>query len=181
VDVDRTLRLYRNDTANAGKWLTIKLDPVASNRDGIGTLVKLIAGGKQQMRQVLGGSSGHGQDELLVHFGLGTNSAASWLGIYWPSGIIDQYTNVPANALFSATEQPPFPAGLPAGASPDQPGASWTSVSGTTYRLQLASQLHPPGWTDCSPPFTSTTNGISTLTVETNVEGALFFRVIQIE
>ncbi len=99
-----SLRLYQNNTANAGHWLQVDLNAIYSNRDAIGTLVQVTAGGETMMRQVLGATSGHGQDSLVPHFGLGEATSATSVVILWPSGIVDTLLDVPADQVVTVTE-----------------------------------------------------------------------------
>jgi hypothetical protein len=99
-----SLRLYQNNTANAGHWLQVDLNAIYSNRDAIGTLVQVTAGGETMMRQVQGATSGHGQDSLVPHFGLGTVTSATSVVIRWPSGIVDTLSDVPADQVVTVTE-----------------------------------------------------------------------------
>ena len=86
--------LLRNDTASGNHWLTIRTLGINSNRDGIGTRVRLVAGGQQQLREVAAGSSYLSHNSLWLTFGLGPSVAVDTLTIRWPSGLIDQYTQV---------------------------------------------------------------------------------------
>ena len=87
--------LYRN-TANANHWLRVELAGSQSNRNGIGSLLKGIAGDLRQTRQILGGK-GYDQDELVAHFGLGQRTQMDTLEIRWPSGQVDALANIPAD------------------------------------------------------------------------------------
>ena len=98
------LRLFRNDTNNAGHWIQIRLEARHSNADAIGTLVRLETAKRQLQRQVLGGTSSHSQDQLPVHFGLYTDTTAETIDIQWPSGIWDMLTNVAGDRLITVYE-----------------------------------------------------------------------------
>ena len=77
--------LYRN-RSNDNHWLSLDLEGVQSNRDGIGALVTLTSGGITQTRVQDGGIHNRGQNEQHLHFGLGKNQQVDKLSIYWPSG-----------------------------------------------------------------------------------------------
>ena len=108
--------LFRNDTPNAGHWLKVKLEGGTGNRDAIGAVVKVDAGGKMMKRQISGISSAHSQDSLVLHFGLGAETEALVVQIQWPSGITETLENVPADQLLEVTE-------------PEDPGFSFTDVT----------------------------------------------------
>lgn len=102
--------LYRNDTTNIGNWLQLKLHGTTSNADAIGALVRVwlndpISGPRTLMRQIKGGSSGHGQDDLVVHFGVGDAKMINRVVIQWPSGKSKIMLAVPVNQLLEITEQ----------------------------------------------------------------------------
>jgi hypothetical protein len=92
VGINGTVALHRNDTISSGHWLQIHLvsnDTQSgnwSNRDAINTLIKVTANGKTHMRQVIGGDSGHAQNSLDLHFGLGSASIIDQIEVFWPSG-----------------------------------------------------------------------------------------------
>jgi hypothetical protein len=84
--------LLRNDGGNRRHWLhvDIKGRPAdgapASNRDGLGAEVVLVAGGVTQRRLARTGSSYCSQSMLGLHFGLGTATVVDSIQIRWPSG-----------------------------------------------------------------------------------------------
>lgn len=99
-----SLQLLRNDTATAGNWLQIRLTGTRSNRDAIGAVVRVRAGGLAMIRQVKGGSGGHSQSALTVHFGLGPARAADVVEIDWPSGLRTRWRRQEANRLIEVIE-----------------------------------------------------------------------------
>ena len=56
-------------------WLTLKLVGTQSNRSAIGARVRLVSAGGTQVQEVRGGGSYYSQNDLRVHFGLGTADA----------------------------------------------------------------------------------------------------------
>jgi hypothetical protein len=91
---DRPL-LLRNESENPGHWIAVRLRGRRSNRDGVGALVTLQAGGRRQVREVRAGNSYLSQSDLRAHFGLGPAAAAA-LEVRWPSGVVDSVANVAA-------------------------------------------------------------------------------------
>jgi hypothetical protein len=99
--------LFRNDVegpAASNRSLRIKLIGTKSNRDGIGTTVKLIAGGETQTEMLRSGSSYLSASELVLTFGLGQNDKAGPIEIRWPSGQMDHLSTVPSGATITVTE-----------------------------------------------------------------------------
>ncbi len=101
-----TMSLLRNDSPDGNHWLGVKLQASVSNRSAIGTLVKARVGSQTMMRQVLGGSSAHSQDELVPHFGLGSATVVDSLEVFWPSGLVTHLSNVAADQYVTVTEAP---------------------------------------------------------------------------
>ncbi|MEN1727170.1 MAG: FG-GAP-like repeat-containing protein [Pseudomonadota bacterium] len=94
--------MFRN-TGAGNNWIQIDLVGVASNRDAVGAKVTATAGGVTQYREQNGGYHRWSQNHKRIHFGLAQNATVN-LTITWPSGAVDQYFNVSANALYRATE-----------------------------------------------------------------------------
>jgi hypothetical protein len=96
--------IWMNDSAASENWIALNLQGTASNRDGIGARIKIVAGALVQYRQVSFASGYASSSAGPVHFGLGTNRAISQLEIRWPSGIIQRLQNVPANRILRVKE-----------------------------------------------------------------------------
>ena len=99
-----SLQLFRNDTASSGGWLQLRLVGTASNRSAIGALVKVQAGPLRLMRQVTGGSSGHSQNSLDLHMGVGEVASIDRVEIQWPSGAVTSWQDQPPNRLVEVVE-----------------------------------------------------------------------------
>jgi len=99
--------LFQNEAQGAAasnKSLRIKLIGTKSNRDGIGTTVKLTAGGETQTQMLRSGSSYLSASELVLTFGLGQRDKADGIEIRWPSGQIDYLSNTAAGQTVTITE-----------------------------------------------------------------------------
>jgi hypothetical protein len=97
------VRVYRNELAK-GRWLRIQLVGGASNRDGIGAMVNVTAGGRTQTRMVRSGSSYLSDSERALVFGLGDAAGAEEVTVRWPSGTTNRLTDVGANQRLTITE-----------------------------------------------------------------------------
>jgi len=80
------LRVYRNQ-GNDNHWLKVKLVGSRSNRDAIGARVRVVVGGKEQVREVNGGSSYKSQKPFEVHFGLGRQRQVEMVEVRFPDGV----------------------------------------------------------------------------------------------
>ena len=99
--------LFRNEAqgaATANRSLRIKLIGTKSNRDGIGAVVKLTAGGDTQTEMLRSGSSYLSASELALTFGLGQRDKADSIEIRWPSGQFDRLSAVTAGATLTLAE-----------------------------------------------------------------------------
>jgi len=96
--------LYRNDQLSGNRSIRFQLRGTKSNRDGIGAVVRIFAGGLVQRRMVKGGSSYLSQSELPVTFGLGKRDRVERLVIDWPSGRNEEYKNLAAGRAYDCTE-----------------------------------------------------------------------------
>ena len=95
-------QLFKN-TSPLRNWLQLDLVGVASNRNGIGAVVIVEAGGKTQRREQNNGYHRWSQSYRRLHVGLGSNAVAR-VEIKWPSGQVDVHDNVAANAIYRAEE-----------------------------------------------------------------------------
>jgi hypothetical protein len=88
--------LIRNDQALGHHWLRVRLVGRAGNREAIGALLVLEAGGVVQRRQVMPTRSYLSQVELPVTFGLGASEHVDSLRVHWPGGAVQ---DVPVEAV----------------------------------------------------------------------------------
>ncbi|MCY4374648.1 MAG: ASPIC/UnbV domain-containing protein [Spirochaetaceae bacterium] len=56
------------------------------------------------MRQVKGGSSGHSQSSLAVHFGLGSVTQADLVEVFWPAGGVVRWHGQPSGQRLHLVE-----------------------------------------------------------------------------
>ena len=82
----------------------IKCVGTHSNRSAIGTRVRVTAGERSQIDEVMSGGSYYSQNDLRLHFGLGKAAKLDSLEIAWPSGTKEQFKNLEANQLLTVQE-----------------------------------------------------------------------------
>lgn len=94
----------RRDSKNGGHWLEIALQGRKSNRDGIGTRIKITTKfGAQWNHQT--SSVGYASSSLgPVHFGLGAENKVAKVEIFWPSGTVQTLTDVSADRVVKIVE-----------------------------------------------------------------------------
>jgi hypothetical protein len=99
--------LFQNEAQGAAalnRSLRIKLIGAKSNRDGIGTSVKLTSGGETQTEMLRSGSSYLSASELVLTFGLAQHDKADSIELRWPSGQVDKLSSVAAGQTITVTE-----------------------------------------------------------------------------
>jgi hypothetical protein len=97
--------LLYNVTANGNHWLLIQAIGTKSNRDGIGTQIKLTSqSGSVQFNQVTTAGSYASSSDKRVHFGLGRDKFVKEITLRWPSGTVQTLHNVKADQILRVTE-----------------------------------------------------------------------------
>jgi hypothetical protein len=96
--------IWINDSPGDHHWLEFKLQGTKSNRDGIGARIKVVTKSGAQYNHMTTSAGYASSSAGPVHFGLGANASADLVEIRWPSGIIQQMRNVPANQLVMVKE-----------------------------------------------------------------------------
>ena len=102
-------QLFRNVggselAAQKNHWLGVRLIGTKSNRDGIGSTLKLTAGDFVSYDQAKGGMSYCSAQDPRIHFGLGEHTKVDTLEITWPSGVHEVIKNVPADQYVTVEE-----------------------------------------------------------------------------
>ena len=94
--------LFRSD-GGTNQSLRVKLVGTKSNRDGIGTVVRVTTGNEKQW-QMLHSGGYLSQSELVLTFGLGKATKVNTVEIVWPSGQVDHLSNVDAGQTIVVEE-----------------------------------------------------------------------------
>lgn len=90
------LLLYENRLPQA-HYLTVSLRGAASNRRGIGARVTAEVNGRKLVRELFPANAYLSQSPAQVHLGLGADAKVDRLIVRWPSGRVQELTNVPAD------------------------------------------------------------------------------------
>ncbi len=86
VNLNEHSVFLRNNKGNQNNWISLNLVGTVSNRDGIGSRVKIISGGKVQTAQKKSTTGYLSQNDSRMHFGLAKNDMVDRIEIRWPSG-----------------------------------------------------------------------------------------------
>jgi hypothetical protein len=96
--------LIRHARKNANHSILIKTVGTRGNRNGIGTKVRVVAGGLVQCDEVRSGSSYLSSSDLRLHFGLGAATRIDRIELTWPSGQKDVIRNAPVDHMLVVKE-----------------------------------------------------------------------------
>ena len=96
--------LLRNEGGSRNNWLVVKMVGRESNRDGIGTRVRVVAGDLVQIGEVNSGSSYLSQNDLRLSFGLDSRQRVDRLEVRWPSGRVEVLHDLATNQLITIHE-----------------------------------------------------------------------------
>jgi len=97
-------KILLNRTKNDNHWIILKLVGVKSNRDGLGTRVKITTRLGSQYNEATTTVGYNSSSDKRVHFGLGSAAVADSIELTWPSGIKQVLKNVKADQILSVTE-----------------------------------------------------------------------------
>ena len=97
-----TLLLNRTESSNHA--VLFRLVGTKSNRAAIGARVTVTVGDLAQFDEVRGGGSYASQNDLRLHFGLGTNATMNLVEIAWPSGKKESFHDLPADVIYTVVE-----------------------------------------------------------------------------
>ncbi len=97
---------YFHNQGPAGHFVTFKLEgsTPASNRDAVGARLTLTVAGHHQVAYRIGGGSFLSASDDRIHFGLGETTHVDMVEVRWPSGHIDRYAGLAANAAYILRE-----------------------------------------------------------------------------
>ena len=96
--------LLRNEGGNKNNWLKLDLQGLADNKSAIGTKVEIFSGANRQKFEIAGSSGYLGQNSLQLNIGLGQAKQADVVRMLWPTGVLQDEIEVPANKTQSYTE-----------------------------------------------------------------------------
>jgi hypothetical protein len=97
-------RLLKCSCSSRNNWVKLKLIGTKSNRSAIGARARCVTGDHQQIDEVHSGGSFMSQNDLRIHFGLGSTRRVDLIEISWPSGRLDRLKGVAANQIVTVRE-----------------------------------------------------------------------------
>jgi hypothetical protein len=104
TELDGPLRILRNVSPATNHWLLIRTIGAKSNRDGIGTRVRLVTKDGVQYNAVTTSVGYASSSDVRVHFGLGRQTLVQELEFFWPSGTHQVLKNVKIDQVLTVRE-----------------------------------------------------------------------------
>jgi enediyne biosynthesis protein E4 len=105
TNLSGTPKILRNDRQDDGHWAMFRTVGRKSNRDGIGVRLTATAGGLRQIWETKRGFSIYSAGDPRAHFGLGAATRIDKLEVRWPSGKVQVFEDVPADAHYLIDEE----------------------------------------------------------------------------
>ncbi len=104
INSDPTYSALWKNSGGSNNWIKLQLEGNVSNRDGIGSTIKVYLGSSSFIRPVKCGSSYLSQNSAIQTIGVGSESVIDSIIINWPSGHIDVMRNVNVNSFYVVEE-----------------------------------------------------------------------------
>lgn len=96
--------LLVNQVKSANHWVEIRTVGTKSNRDGIGARIRVKLPTRVLVDEVRSGSSYISNNDMRVHFGVGSVTRIEWIEVLWPSGLIERFSNLGADQIHTLKE-----------------------------------------------------------------------------
>ncbi|PHI19197.1 hypothetical protein CEQ90_14130 [Lewinellaceae bacterium SD302] len=108
-----SLQFFRNETSESGSYLKLRLSGLESNSMGIGAAVRLVDDqGEIHYAEVTAGSGWESQKSNVLHFGLGAATSLVEASVRWPSGLVQDISDIALNTAWTVTEGEGFEVGV---------------------------------------------------------------------
>jgi enediyne biosynthesis protein E4 len=103
-DIDGAPMILRNRGIPGRHWVSFELSGTKSNRLALNARISLVAGGMTQTDEVHSGGSYLSQNDLRLHFGLGSADKIQSVTVRWPSGKEETVKDLAADKFYSIEE-----------------------------------------------------------------------------
>ncbi len=96
--------VLHNQGIAGNHWVSFELAGTKSNRLALGARVTIAAGGMTQTEEVRSGGSYLSENDLRIHFGLGSATRIDSVEVRWPSGAVDRVSALAADRFYNLLE-----------------------------------------------------------------------------
>jgi enediyne biosynthesis protein E4 len=103
-DIDGAPMILRNRGIPGHHWVSFELAGTKSNRLALNARIKIVAGSMTQTEEIHSGGSYLSQNDLRVHFGLGSAKKIDSAEIRWPSGKMETLSDLAADQFYAVLE-----------------------------------------------------------------------------
>lgn len=104
LNVGEAPSLLLNQNENSNHRVLFRLVGTKSNKAAIGARVTVKAGLLTQIDEVRGGGGYLSQNDLRLHFGLGSNARMNEVAVRWPNGGTETLRNIEADFIYTIVE-----------------------------------------------------------------------------
>ncbi len=98
-------QLLRNDVPAGNHWVMFRTVGVKSNRDGIGARITITTGKLKQVWEIKRTVGIYSASDPRAHFGLGPSATIDSVSVRWPSGKVQEFKDVAADAHYVLHEE----------------------------------------------------------------------------
>ena len=103
-DLDNAPMILKNEGDKSNHWVTLELGAKQGNPLAVGARIKITTGKIVQTEEIRSGGSYLSQNDLRVHFGLGTAAKIDSIEIRWNSGKIETIKDVEVDKFHAILE-----------------------------------------------------------------------------
>jgi hypothetical protein len=96
--------ILRPEGGPKNHWISFQLQGVEANRLALNARARVTAGDLVQLGEVISGGSYLSQNDLRLHFGLGSHAQIDRAEVLWPDGQKDVIANLPADRYYVVRE-----------------------------------------------------------------------------
>jgi enediyne biosynthesis protein E4 len=96
--------ILRNESSNDHRWLQIQLRGGTSNRDGVGSRVRVVAGDLVRVAEVHSGRGYQSHHGSRLHFGLGQRKQVDRIEVRWLGGAWEAFPSTAADQVVVLVE-----------------------------------------------------------------------------
>jgi hypothetical protein len=100
--------VFLNETKNSNHRVLFRLIGTKSNRGAIGVRVRITTSKMTQIDEVHAGGSYNSTNDTRLHFGLGSEATIEKIEVHWPSGLRQEFSEIPADAIYECKEGEPI-------------------------------------------------------------------------
>jgi hypothetical protein len=96
--------ILRPEGGPRNHWISFRLEGTKSNRLALNARVKITAGALVQTGEVMSGGSYLSQNDIRIHFGLGSNKEIGKVEILWPDGLKETLSGLNVDRFYDIRE-----------------------------------------------------------------------------